>query len=121
MSLHSITTLILFVATITFITCLQIEYRQRSNENNVDPKPFQDDAYLQRNPDEMFDPFYFILPFSTIVRRRGKRRNQDKKNQSNSTVPQTYDLIHIVAYQNLLPLSKAVGSQKNYKGTPECS
>ena len=80
MSLHSITTLILFVATITFITGLQIEYRQRSNEKNVDPKPFQDDAYLQRNPDEMFDPFYFILPFSTIVRRRGKRRNQDNKN-----------------------------------------
>ena len=87
MTLQSRTMLILFVATITFITGLQIEYRQRCNEKNVDPKPFQNDAYLQRNPDEMFDPFYFTLHHSKEKRKEKKSRQQK---QSNSTLPQTY-------------------------------
>ena len=88
MSLPTRTTFLIFITTITLITALQTEYLQRfrSNKKYVDQKPLQDSIYMERRPDEKFDPFDFTLSFSTIVFRRSKRRNKDIGNKIKTTI-----------------------------------
>ena len=86
MSLQSRTTFIFCITTITLITALQAEYLQRFriSQKYLDQKQFQDSHYEQRRPDENFNPIDLSFPFSTIVVRRSRRRNEDIDHNNNN-------------------------------------
>jgi hypothetical protein len=115
MTLHSRTTFLLFIATVTLLTALPTEYhpRFRSNRKYVEQKPLQDSVYMDRRPDEKFDPFDLTLPFSTIVVRRSKRRINYIDNKSNNPhLPQPLCLANLHPIHKCFPLPRLFTDRK---------